>query len=50
MREILAAQDAQGRWVTANGGYMPGKGERVDMGTFGRNMKVLSDYLKMAKQ
>jgi PelA/Pel-15E family pectate lyase len=50
VREVLAAQDAQGRWVTTKGGDMPGAAPRVDMGTFERNMKVLSDYLKLAKK
>ena len=47
VRDTLAAQDAEGRWVTTTGGDMPGKAPRVDMGTFERQMKVLSDYLKL---
>jgi PelA/Pel-15E family pectate lyase len=47
VRETLAAQDAEGRWVTMTGGNMPGHAPRVDMGACARHMKVLSDYLRL---
>jgi hypothetical protein len=50
LKQVLEAQDAEGRWVTTTGGDMPGKAPRVDMGTFERNMKVLSDYLKLTRK
>lgn len=47
VRKVLAERDEEGRWVTTRGGYMPGDAPRLDMQTWQRNMKVLSDYLKL---
>jgi PelA/Pel-15E family pectate lyase len=49
VRAVLDAQDAEGRWVTSAGGYMPAGAPRLDMATFQRNMRVLSDYLTAVK-
>lgn len=47
VRQALAARDEQGRWVTTTGANVPAGQPRLDMQVFERNMKVLSDYLKL---
>lgn len=49
VREVLAAQDEQGRWVTTSGGDIPKGPQRLAMEIFQANMKVLSDYVALTK-
>lgn len=46
VREILAAQDPQGRWITRGSPRRDWKSpERVEMSVFIKNMELLADYL-----
>ncbi|MCE5239838.1 pectate lyase [bacterium] len=47
VREALAAQDAQGGWITTSGPNVEQGQPRLDMQTVQSRMKTLSDYLKL---
>ena len=49
VREVLAAQDAEGRWIATSGDNVERGKPRINMSAMQRNMKVLSDYLKLVK-
>jgi len=49
VREVIAAQDAQGRWITPAGRKYQGlDGPWVEMGTFNAHLRTLCDYLEAA--
>lgn len=47
VREVLAQQDGEGRWVTTSGGDLPAGPPRLAMEVFQARMRVLSDYLRL---
>ncbi len=47
VKEALATQDATGGWLTTSGDNVPKGQPRLDMGFVQRQMKTLSDYLKL---
>jgi PelA/Pel-15E family pectate lyase len=49
VREIIAALDEQGRWISPAGSKYRGlAGPWVEMGTFNTNLRTLCDYLEVA--